>query len=472
MRDSFVRDRPRGLRRLKFRVGRLTSAGSGTVPVSFTVGDDPPAGVAILRFQVEITNASMQPSDPTQMPVSMFLGPMNVELLHLQTETAPLGNINVPAGINISLTASFANPQMTIFNNSGATLTVGTQNCATNQYCVFNPPLNQSSATVQSPIAPFPVTLSANSPLGFEMHFDVNASVQGNLSISPTITLKQVVPPTALTPISQFHLVGRVSAVSSPTFTLQGGFTGISSLITTNSSTQYNFPTCAADNFSCLMNGQVVDVGVNLIPGGTLVAATVRLLEQQNVPSLQGVVVSVNAAQNQFNMILMDLQETYASVIPGLLITVQTNSNTTFSVDTDGVTIPAGLTFTGVAGLMAGQTVEIQPAAVPVVAPGPTALPLISLSTNSVTLERSQLFGTVGAINASANPPDFTLVALSPIFAKSAVSVIDVDVVSGTQFIDVTALGGIKVGDKVFVGGLLFNSAGTPTLVAEKIRDN
>ncbi len=448
----------------------------GTTPetstVSFTVGDDPPAGVAILRFQVQITSATLQPSDSSQTPVSMLISPMNVELLHLQTETAPLGNINVPAGTYTGLTASFANPEMTVFNNSGQTLTVGPQSCAPGQICVFNPTLDETSATVQAPTAPFPVTLSANSPLGFEMHFDVNTSVQGDLSVSPTITLKQIIPPTSTTPIEQFHLYGRVSGVSSPDFTLQTGFTALSLSIETNSSTTYDFgPSCGADDFACIMDGQVVRVDLDLLPGGTLVARRVRLLEKQNLNSLQGIVLSVNAAQNQFNMILLDLQETFPSVIPGLVITVQTNSSTTFDVDTDGITVPAGLTFTGVSGMMAGQTVEMHPMATPVVAVGPTALPLITVSTDAVTLESTDISGVIGTMDAGANPLDFTLISLSPFFAHASISTIQVDTVTAdTQYVDVSGLSGLSASDNVSVSGLLFNAPATPTIVAERIR--
>jgi hypothetical protein len=443
-----------------------------TSTVSFTVGDDPPAGVAILRFQVQITSATLQPSNSSQPPVSMLLSPLNVELLHLQTETAPLGNISVPAGSYSSLTASFANPVMTVFNNSAQTLTVGAQSCAPGLLCVFNPSLNQASATVQAPTAPFPITLSANSPLGFEMHFDVNASVQGNLSVSPTITLKQIIPPTATTPIEQFHLVGRVSAVSSPDFTIQTGFGGISLPIVTNSNTAYDFgATCGADDFACLMNGQVVRVELNLLPGGAFVATRVRLLEQQNLNSLQGIVVRVNAAQNQFDMVLLDLQETFTSVIPGLVISVQTNSSTTFNVDTDGTTIPAGLTFTGISSFIPGQTVEIHPVATPVVAPGPTALPIITVSTDSVTLESSDVTGTIGSKDAGGNPLNFTLITLSPFFAHASVSAIQVDTVTAdTQYVNVSGLSGLTAGDVVSVSGLLFNAPATPTVVAERIR--
>jgi hypothetical protein len=216
----------------------------------------------------------------------------------------------------------------------------------------------------------------------------------------------------------------------------------------------------------------VVAVAVNLTPGGGLTAVAVHLVEKQGLPSLQGIVVRVNAAQNQFDMILMDLQESFTSVNPGLLISVQTNASTTFRVHADGVTIPAGLAFTGMSGMVVGQMVEIHPMATPVVTPGPTALPLINVSTDAVALEPTPLAGTVGTVNTSGNPPGFTLLSLSPILAHASISLIDVDVVNGTQFVDVTSLSGISPGDKVFVGGLLFNTTGAPTLVAERVRDN
>jgi hypothetical protein len=458
--------------------GGSFSAGTGPISsnpsstqVSLTVGDDPPAGVAILRFQIQITSAELQPSNPALPQISMLLSPLNVELLHLQTETAPLGNINVPTGTYNGLTATFANAQMTVFNNSASTLTLGSQTCAVNQICIFNPPLNQTTASVASPIAPFPVILSANSPLGFEMHFDVNASVQGNLTVTPQITLRQVAPASPTSPVEQFHVIGRVTSVSSPNFILQTGFTNISAPIKTDSSTTYDFGSaCPANNFSCIADGQVLGVAVNLIPGGALTATHVRLLETANLPSLQGVIVRVNAAQNQFDMVLQDLQETFASVNPGLLISVQTNGSTTFSVDSDGVTIPAGLAFTGVAGLMPGQTVTVHPSATPVVTPGPTALPLINVPADSVSLEATEISGIIGSVNGGGTPPNFMLVALSPLFTHASVTLIQVDSVTGTIYINANGFADLTAGNKVSVGGLLFNTPVTPTVVAERVR--
>jgi len=86
------------------------------VPASFSISDTPPLGVSILRFQIQLTAASLQPSSGS--PVSMLSAPATVELEHLQSESALLSNLNVPAATYTSLTATFANPQMTIFNQS------------------------------------------------------------------------------------------------------------------------------------------------------------------------------------------------------------------------------------------------------------------------------------------------------------------------------------------------------------------
>jgi len=120
---------------------------------------------------------------------------------------------------------------------------------------------------------------------------------------------------------------------------------------------------------------------------------------------------------------------------------------------------------------MPGQRVEIHPSATPVVTPGPTALPLINVPADSVTLEATELSGVVGSVNAGGTPPNFMLVALSPLFTHASISLIQVDSVTGTIYINATGLSGLNAGDKVSVGGLLFNSPVTPTIVAERVRE-
>ena len=55
-------------------------------------------------------------------------------------------------------------------------------------------------------------------------------------------------------------------------------------------------------------------------------------------------------------------------------------------------------------------------------------------------------------------------------FTANGITAIQVDVLSSTGFVnDSMGLAGLNTGDKVSVGGLLFNSGGTPTMVAERV---
>lgn len=58
------------------------------VPMSLTIGDTPPSGVGVLFFEASITGASLQPSDSSKPAVPVLSAPVEVELGHLQTDTA------------------------------------------------------------------------------------------------------------------------------------------------------------------------------------------------------------------------------------------------------------------------------------------------------------------------------------------------------------------------------------------------
>lgn len=447
---------------------------SGPVETSFNISDTPPTGVTILRFQIQVTAASLQPTG-SQPAVSMLNSPTAVELIHLQSEAALLSNPSVPSGEYTSLSATFANPQMTILNRSDTTYTVGGQACAPNQVCTVTPTLNAKTASDES--APFPITLSSASPVGFLLHFDVNASVQGDLSVSPTISLKQL-PLLSSGALEQFHVEGRITAINSPSFTLQTGFGSLSLSLATTSSTQYQFgPVCAADTFACLVTGEVVRVGVDGMPGGTLDASNVELIAPQGMPALEGVVIGVNAAEKQIQLALVDFQDdsqghlTAASMVFGRALTVDISSSTTFNIDTDGITLPTltpALSFASISDLMLGQTLAVQPGVTSItVSDTPPAAIQIAFTANNVQLESSELTATVAAVKS----PSFTLNGLPPLFtgATPAITEIGVDTVSGTNFENITGVSALADGNTVSVGGLLFNTASTPTLVAERV---
>ncbi|HXW57455.1 MAG TPA: DUF5666 domain-containing protein [Candidatus Cybelea sp.] len=444
------------------------------IPASLNISDTPPAGVSILRFQIQVTSASLEPSNSSQTAVSMLSAPVTVELEHLQSESALLSNFNVPTGEYTSLTASFANPQMTILNRSNATLTVGSQTCAANQVCTLTPTLNQS--TVTDSAAPFPITVSSASAVAFLMHFDVNASVDEDLSVSPTISLKEL-PPLPSGALEQFHVEGRITGVDSTTssFTLQTGFGHLSLAITANSSTQYEFGSaCTADNFTCLVKGEVVRVGLSGMPGGMLVASRVELIAPQGQPALEGVVIGVNSAQNEVQLVLMDFQDDAqghlagGGMVCGLPLTVGFSSSTTFSIDADGITLPSGLSFGGINDMIVGQAFALQPVISSLDVTGTPPTIQITFTASNVRLESSEVTATVEAVNSSST---FTLNGLPPLFtnATPAITQIDVETVAGTDFENLTGVGALSSGDTVSAGGLLFNTASGPLLVAERV---
>ncbi|MGO9642986.1 MAG: DUF5666 domain-containing protein [Candidatus Acidiferrales bacterium] len=466
--------------------GSIGTGGGGsvqTVPISFNISDAPPANVTILRFQIQVTSASLQPSasNSSQQPVSMLTSATTVELEHLQSESALLSNLSVPAGTYTSLTAAFANPQMTILNRTSATLTVGSQSCAAGAVCTVTPTLNQTSVMDES--APFPITLSSASPVGLVLHFDVNASVQNDLSISPTINLKAL-PPMANGALEQFHAMGRVTAINATagSFTLQIAAVSIapspalSLNVTTNANTQYEFGSvCAADTFACLAVGQVVRVALNGMPGGTLVASNVALVEPPGLPVLEGVVIGVNTAQDQVELALMDFQDdsqahlATAQAALGLAVIVQLSSSTTFNIDTDGITLPtsAGLSFASVNDIMIGQTLAIGPAASAIQATGAGPTLQLALAASNVRLESSEVTATVESVGSST----FTIAKVPPLYATPTppITEIIVEPVAGTNFENVSGLSGLADGDTVSVGGLLFNTPNVPTLIAERV---
>jgi hypothetical protein len=447
--------------------------------VSLTIHDSPPMGVTVLSFEIEVTGAALQPSDSSLQPVSMISEPDDIELEHLQTESALLASKSVMAGTYSGLMVSFANPKMTIQNQTGTTLMLGSQSCTNQQVCQFNPKLNQSSVTVQSPTQPFPITLSMNSPVVLKMDFNVDSSIQqGDLSITPTISLMQL----AL-PISggddqgeDMEIIGMITSIDQTghTFMLQTGMNGPSYTIATDTNTQFDFGTsCSAEKFSCLQKGQTVKVDVKMQTDSSLIASEVKFFQPANQMSFSGTITAVNSG-GTFQIVLFDEEDfgsnEMGSLSIGLPLTVTLATPTTFSIDTGGLMLPSGLTFASAADLMVGQEVRLHPTGAPTGMP-----PNLTIAVDQVQLEPSHVTGTITAINTGGNPQTLTLGKLSPFFTTAGISSIQVDALSTTQFeteedqIMTSGLGSLQTGNTVSVRGLLFNTMTTPTMVAERV---
>ncbi len=53
--------------------------------LSLSIRDNPPTGVSVLSFEINVTGASLQPSDASKPAVSLVTSPIEVELTQLET---------------------------------------------------------------------------------------------------------------------------------------------------------------------------------------------------------------------------------------------------------------------------------------------------------------------------------------------------------------------------------------------------
>jgi hypothetical protein len=250
--------------------------------VSLSIRDNPPAGVSVLSFEINVTGATLQPYDASKAAVPLVTSSIEVELTQLETEKALLNALHAPQDSYGSISLTFANPELTILNQTGQPITIGTQACLNGQVCEFKPSLNQSSVTISS--NPFPFTVSASAPIGLVIDFDLNSSIQNNLSVTPTVTLAAVPAQPSNGEIEDLN--GRVQSVSSSGFTLQDNTSGQTFPINVDNNTQFqdfNEIGCPANNFSCVQVGQIVEVEHLLVmENGTLLASEIQLDDAVN----------------------------------------------------------------------------------------------------------------------------------------------------------------------------------------------
>lgn len=441
----------------------------GQIPVSMTIRDTPPAGVTVLAFEIHVTGATLQPAGTSQADVPLVTHDVEIELRHLETESALLSTAGAPPGIYNSLTLTFANPEMTIQNGTTGTLTVGGKTCAAGAICELHPALSQSTVKISS--APFPLTLAAHTALGLDVDFDVNASLQSNLSVMPTVS----VTPTVTHPKEELEelddLIGQVSMIGMNQFTLQT-LTGQSLTIAVDANTQFedfDKAGCMADNFSCVQTNQIVEVDLREMDNDdesspssgslSMVAKKVELKDHFQ-REFEGQIVSVSAPNNEFQLVVHDEAEAMQNIALGNVVTITVNTGTTFDVDQDGVMIPPSLQFLGISDMIAGQSVEVDPVNITASASG------IMLTTGHVRLHRTHVTGSVTTITGA----NFTLGNLSILFTGAGISAIQVQTSSQTNFENVAGVASLNVNDTVSAGGLLFKSTPSPVLLAEKVR--
>jgi hypothetical protein len=439
------------------------------VPMSLSIRDTPPSGVAVLFFEALITGGSLQPSDIKKAAVPVVTTPVEVEFGHLQTDTAFLSLSNIPADTYSSLTLTFGNAVLTIVNHSPAAI----GSCAKDAVCQITPTFNPSTATLSSP---FPITVDANSTFGIKLDFNVNASLQSDLSVNPTVTVVNVTHRQRADDQSDMERAddvdGQVTTVGTNMFMLTNERSGQSFTVNVDSNTTFqDFDragcTASPQNFTCVTMGQIVEVDLSESGTGTMLAKRVKLEEQANQAVLKATITTVDSS-TQFHAVVFNEQPTVSGVSEGGSVVVTILPNATFQASNeemgeDGGFTQTGLTFASAADLLVGQDVQIHPQMVT------STGGVTTITTDRIRLRPSQITGQVGTINSDGT---FTLTGLSPLFtgATSPVTSIKVELVSKMEFEDVSGLTGLAAGNTVSVKGLLFNTTGSPTLLTKGIR--
>ncbi len=436
--------------------------GSTVAPVSLAITDAPPAGVSVLSFEVTVTGAVLQPGN-----VQLVTTPIQIEVKRLEVEAAILNTINVPAGTYTSLAVTFSNPELTIRNDSNATI-AGV--CAVGAICEFKP---AASGTFTYSGAPFPLTLTTGNASGLLVDVNLSNLITGTNTVDFTaagaLVVTQLTGPAAGQLEELEDVQGRITAVSAGAseFTLQTGL-GRSLLFRTDSSTvfeDFNDPggiNCTANNFTCLAVGQVVEVNARLMAGGLLLARKVEAKDNDNEEELQGIIVDTANLPASFDMVLTDEAVNAVGVEVGQRVHVNLVGSIRFRIDADGLPVNAA-DFDATSDLRIGQVVEVERQST-VTTGGTPAAPMFN--TDRVKLKDTQLTGRVQSVNATTN-----IIVLDNLPTLLGLTTLEVRVTSGqTQFKGTTGIAALAVNDTISVRGLFFKGTTTPFMMAKKIR--
>jgi hypothetical protein len=391
-----------------------------------------------------------------------------------------------------SLSVTFSNPQLTIYNGSGATIGSGANSCANNSVCQLTPSTTPLTLTFFT--SPFPFTWSSTESLSFllDIHLDtvIQPDLTVNLAAPDGVTISQLPIPSSGAPISGLgeltgtiqSIIPAVNSLNLDGFTLQTA-SGRTFTIDVNNSTSYNdFPrsACSTGAYSCLAPQQIVKVALSLPPGGApLLASEVDYVQPAGLTVVEGNIIGLRFLGGSTIMEIIPQQgSATANTLPdGQMVTVTVPpTGVTYAIDSGSFTLPSGLSFTVASDLMVGQQVSVvvvpgsvatasgSSSSTSVVAPAAT-----TFTTNSITLEPSQITGSVnGAFPINVSGLSFVLSTYPNYFVPPAatssappvpVSVnLTVQATPATIFTNLTpdSISGLSVGEVVSVKGWLF----------------
>jgi len=436
---------------------------NGNSSVVLAMTDTPPSNVSILSAQVTLTGATLMPGN-----VSLLSGSSTVDLVRLQTDVAYLGTAtSIPAGNYTAVNLTFANPKLTIENDTAAPIA----GCAVGAICTIVPTATPMSTTV--PLKAFSIASSSTTGLLIDVNLDnlLTASLGEDFSAGTTVT--PFIPAGLGAPaVGAEDVVGQVGNInaSNKTFTLMNATASYSLLKVDNTSTFFQFPNsaCSTPGFACLQNNQILSVDIGIQADGSILARNIVFEDADNSDAeIEGIITSTNVGMQQFNLVIQTMSATVSGLAIGQPITVQYSASpqTTFDIDlvhADSLQMStAGFLFATPVDFAVGQQVSIRRNS--------------TLSPGLIKADRVRLRSTRVTATIQAGLPNLLLVNLPSLYSgHGGITAItaQTSVSPPTIYYEVgnnINSSNILVGELVSVRGPLFNVSGGRTLVTTKV---
>jgi hypothetical protein len=448
------------------------SGSNGSSPVIMTIHDTPPTNTTVTSFEVAITGAVLEPGN-----VSLITNGQTVELTQLQTNSVYLNTAtSVTPGTYTSLQVTYANPEYTILNNTGATITEPSGQCGVNTACVVSSPTAKLTNTITFSQ---PLNISETTPVLLELDVNLNNIIQSDYSLDFTQSGSVAVTTGSSSPVSTIDTIqvaGQVQSVdtSSDQFQLLAT-TGQTFSITTTSNTVFEFGRegCMPNNFTCITTGQVLDVTIDIQSDGqTFDAGEVDYDDAANTTQVSGTIVAENGnPPTSLQMVVHNTTPAQSSLPIGTPVTVNISNSASYVIN-NGSFVLSGLTVTfgSPSDVIVGQEVETRVAS-------NSSITNNSFTSDRLALEQTQLQAVVADVESNAQPyPFFDLDELPSLFASEAAGLQIVDTTSiqttPVQYQNLTPASILSLQDQeaITVGGFLFNTAPNPEMIVTVVR--
>jgi hypothetical protein len=437
---------------------------SGNSSVVLAITDTPPSNVSILSDEVTLTGATLSPGN-----VSLFSGSTTIELTRLQTDVAYLATAaNVAAGSYTSLSLTFANPMLTIENDTGIPIVSNGTTCAVGSICTIAPTTVANLATTIT-LAPFSVAANSSAGLLVDVNLDNLLSATMGEDFKAGTTVSSFVPGGTGAPlVGAEDVVGQVTSVDAAhnTFTLQN--VNASYTLTVDSTTTFfQFPTsCATPGIACLSANQILSVDIGILSDGAIDARNVVFEDANNSDAeLEGMITSTNAGSQQFNIVTLAISASGTGLVIGEPATVHYTvaPQTPFAIDFihagSAPVSTTGFLFAAPTDLAVGQQVSIR---------RNNTSSGSSINADRVLLRSSRIAATVQTVGS----PYIFLYNLPSIFSGNGITEIQVQTSTPTIFSEnrvSVPFTQVFVSGTDSVRGPLFNVSGARTLVATKV---